>query len=119
MGNLKPAAASPRFAEDGSLRWYANDTFEMNVTITITDPSSSPVTILPNDQIVFSFRSMEKREVLAVSYKGSSMSGDTVTLKMTEEYSSRLPIGTYTLDIIFIHNDIKTTISRGNRVIVE
>lgn len=119
MGNLKPAAASPRFAEDGTLRWYANDTFEMNVTITITDPSSSPVTILPNDQIVFSFRSMEKQELFSISYKGSSISEDTVTLQMTEEYSSKLPAGTYTFDIIFIHNDNKTTISRGNRIIVE
>jgi len=119
MGNLKPAAASPRFAEDGTLRWYANDTFEMNVTITIKDPSASPVTILPDDQIVFSFRTMQKKEIFSISYKGSSMSGDTVTLQMTEEYSSKLPIGTYTFDIIFIHSDTKTTISRGNRIIVE
>lgn len=108
------AEQSPRICKDGSLRWYAGDTFVITFDFHIQDASGDPIEILPTDVAEVSFRDF-RNEVLATF----TATGTTeVEVDMTEEISAKFTEGVYAIDARF-NGEFVTTIMRNNKVVVE
>ena len=67
MSQLNPAKPSPRI-EDGILKWYVGDTFQMVLHISIVDQDGAPVTIGVGDTITFTFKKDRKTPLFSLTY---------------------------------------------------
>lgn len=122
------AKQSPRF-EDGVLRWYDGDTFEIDWEIALSsvdgDGNEEDYSFKTGDKLAFEFYNSRLAKVRSVEFDGSKMtvSGGTakVTLPFGSEDTKLFPVGSYTYCIKAITENGKrvTTIGANNKAVVE
>ena len=110
MGMLPAAAASPRI-DGGVLKWYAGDTFQLQVHMELTDQNGSPVNVQRGQQVTFVFQDHRGREVYRVTFE--NVEDNCVTLVFDGETSGLFPAGDYTYDVIYSGSVRKTLVHRG------
>ena len=116
MGIPIPGAyASPRIQE-GVLRWYAGDTFELTIQIDLEDQDGEAVEIGPTDSVRLTFRDATRAEVYSQTFE--NVEGNQIALTVDAEVSAKFPKGTYTYDVELSHGE-RTTLARDNKIRVE
>ncbi|HNZ77233.1 MAG TPA: hypothetical protein PLE59_01000 [Bacteroidales bacterium] len=108
------AEQSSRVCKDGSLRWYAGDTFLIVFDFHLQDASGEPVEISPTDVAEVCFRDYKNEVVAKFTETGSS----AIEVGMTSEISARFKAGVYAIDVR-LNGTYVTTIMHNNRVVVE
>ena len=111
---MNPAKQSPRLEEDGSLRWYAGDTFTMTLNFELVDVNDNPIYPEASDKIYVEFKN-DKNEVL-VSFEETGYS--SIDIRMTQELSNKFKEGVYSILVKF-NSEYVTTLLKSNKVVVE
>lgn len=115
MGNIPAAKISPRL-EFGILKWYAGDTFSVQVNLNFTDRSGHAVTLTAEDTAQVRFYTVTGSTVEDLTFE--DLSAGFVTLEFDEARSGKFPRGRYLYDIVVTHENV-TTAAKGNRILVE
>lgn len=112
------AKESPR-NENGILKWYVGDTFEIDWTVQLVDEQGDFYTYDPEDHLVWSFYTVPGRS-LVHKFDFTNIQRDTVTLSFTPEVSNKFTAGLYfyCVKLIDKHGEI-TTLCAENKVEVE
>ncbi len=115
MNNLPNTEVSPRIV-NGVLRWYAGDTFDIQIEIDLKDQDDEPITIGPDDtvEVVFKDKSLD----VVKTFEFNNIEDNTVTLEFDETCTALFPAGKYTYDVYYT-GEKRTTIANDNKVLVE
>lgn len=116
MGNIPNAMPSPRI-ENGILRWYAGDTFTLGLELDILDQDGAEVSIGTSDSLTVNFYDAFREKVYTAALDAAALGG-APEIAFNAETTAKFPAGKYTYDMIFTHGD-KTTVVKGNRILVE
>ena len=111
---MNPAKQSPRIETDGTLRWYAGDTFSLTFNFTLKDSGGQPIPAEPTDTIKVSFKDFNGNTVHEFTATGSA----SITLNVTQEISNKFPEGVYAILVKF-NGEYVTTLLKNNKVVVE
>ena len=111
---MNPAKQSPRMESDGTLRWYAGDTFSLTFAFSLKDASGNPISVKPTDRIEISFTN-EKGTTVA-EFESTGTASPTITIDA--EKSARFPEGVYGILAKF-NSDNVTTLLKNRKVVVE
>ena len=106
---------SPRLI-NGVLKWYAGDTFDLHVEITLQDQDGEPITIQSTDTIEFAFFN-KKRDVVK-KFTFNNVVNGTVLLEFDKDTTALFPAGEYTYDVYY-DGYIRKTLSNDSVAIVE
>ena len=110
---MNAAKQSPRMESDGTLRWYAGDTFSLTFNFTLKDPGGNPITIDPTDKINIKFL---KFGVVVHEFDFTGTASPTVVF--TSAISSKFTEGVYGIVAKFNSTNV-TTLLKNNKVVVE
>lgn len=113
MAILPSAYESPRI-ENGTVRFYRNDTFEVDLTINVTDNNGLPVTLLPDDMIDIIVTSCRGEVLVERHYTGADLTGNVLTIPVDRLTSESIHPGRHKYDIYLTHDGDRTTIVKGN-----
>ena len=102
MSEIKPAKSSPRI-ENGVLRWYHGDSFQIEWEINLTQNGRS-YEFDENDELIFSFYRKPEKE-LVHQFTFTNIQDNMVTLDFTEEISSKFDVGYYSYCVKFNSHD--------------
>lgn len=108
------AEQSPRICRDGTLRWYAGDTFVITFDFNLQNQDGEPVQIEATDEAEVNFKNY-RNEVIA---KFTSIGSSSVEVNMDSEITKRFKEGIYVIDARF-NGDFITTLMRNNKAVVE
>ena len=111
---MNAAKQSPRMESDGTLRWYAGDTFTLTLAFTLKDSGGSIITPAATDVINVKFFTKTGTQVHEFSNTGSA----TIDLVFTDAISAKFPEGVYSILVKF-NSDNVTTLLKSNKVVVE
>ena len=111
---MKVAEQSPRICKDGSIRWYAGDTFVLTLAFNITDESGNPMEVSENDSILVYFQDYRSVPVVSFTSNGST----TIDINMDKEKTKHMKEGLYTIHAKF-NGKFVTTLLHNNKVVVE
>ena len=111
---MNAAKQSPRMEQDGTLRWYAGDTFTLTFAFNLKDDQGNPITINPTDELEVKFSNLKGEELASFSITGQS----SIDLVFTEQISVKFPEGVYSVLAKFNATNV-TTLLKSNRVVVE
>ena len=111
---MNPAKQSPRMETDGTLRWYAGDTFSLTFNFTLKDAGGNPISAQPTDKIKVTFKDYNQTTVQEFETTGSS----SITIVLTDAISAKFPEGVYSILVKF-NADYVTTLLKNNKVVVE
>ena len=111
---MNPAKQSPRMETDGTLRWYAGDTFALTFNFTLKDAGGNPITIDPADRINIKFFDYNSNLVHEFEFTGTS----SPTLNFTDEISAKFKEGVYSILVKFNSTNV-TTLLKNNKVVLE
>lgn len=109
-GKLPAAAVSPRVV-GGMLKWYAGDTFRLQVQLSLQDQNGNPVEIQEGHKVEFVFRDHRDRQVHRVVFE--NVEDNCVTLVFDEAVTAMFPAGDYTYDAVYSGYVRKTLVHRG------
>ena len=112
--DVKVAEQSPRICKDGSIRWYAGDTFVLTLVFNITDESGNPMDVSDDDSILVYFQDYRSVPVVSFTSNGST----TIDINMDKEKTKHMKEGLYTLHAKF-NGKFVTTLLHNNKVVVE
>lgn len=115
MTNLPNSLPSPRIT-DGVLRWYKGDTFELTVTIDLTDQDDAPVDIKPSDILTIAFSKEDGIEIHTFEF--TNIIDATVTLGFTQAISDLFDTGCYAYTVT-LNSERVITLARESLVVVE
>ena len=115
IGNLPKARMSPRIV-NGVLKWYAGDTFELQVDITLQDQDGEPIAIKDTDTIEFEFFNKKRDPVKKFTF--TNVVNGSVLLVFDEEVTELFSAGEYTYDIYY-DGYVRKTLSNDSVAIVE
>ena len=111
---MNAAKQSPRMESDGTLRWYAGDTFSLTFNFTLKDAGGNPISAQPSDTIKVTFKDFNQTTIQEFQATGSS----SITIVFTDEISAKFPEGVYSILVKF-NADYVTTLLKNNKVVVE
>ena len=111
---VKCAEQSPRICEDGIIRWYEGDTFELEFELTFTDDNDNPITIQPGDKIAICFTDQYQNIIHTIETVGTNI----LKVAIDNEATKKFKKGKYNYCVRRIAN-YTTTIMRLNKVVVE
>lgn len=111
---MNPAKQSPRMESDGTLRWYAGDTFSLTFNFTLKDSGGNPISPSVSDTIKVTFKDKELETIHEFTATGSS----SITMNFTQEISNKFKEGVYSILVKF-NADYVTTLLKNNKVVVE
>ena len=111
---MNPAKQSPRMEQDGTLRWYASDTFSLTFNFTLKDASGNPISAGPTDTITVTF----KNEKLETVHEFTATGASSITMYFSDAITSNFPEGVYSILVKF-NADYVTTLLKNNKVVVE
>ena len=112
MSNIPNAKPSPRI-EHGCLYWYKDDTFSINIELSLSDQDGRPVPATGTVEVVFyddCKNSIKTFECIP--------SDNVITLEFDKQVSSLFPIGEYRYDIHYTGQE-RVTIANENKAFVE
>lgn len=110
---MNAAKQSPRMEQDGTLRWYAGDTFSLTFNFTLKDSGGNPISAQPTDKVKVSF--VKGSEVI---HEFEATGSASITLNFTQEVSNKFQEGVYGILVKF-NADYVTTLLKNNKVVVE
>ena len=110
---MNPAKQSPRMETDGTLRWYAGDTFSLTFNFTLKDSGGNPITPTVSDKIKVSF--VQGSETI---HEFEATGAASITMNFTQEVSNKFLEGVYGILVKF-NADYVTTLLKNNKVVVE
>ena len=111
---MNPAKQSPRMETDGTLRWYAGDTFSLTFNFTLKDGGGVPIPIAGTDKINIKFFDFNNTLVHEFEETGTA----SPTLVFTDAISAKFPEGVYSILVKFNATNV-TTLLKNNKVVVE
>ena len=111
---MLPAKQSPRMEQDGTLRWYAGDTFSLTFIFTLKDSGGNPISPSQTDKIKVEFKDNKLETIQEFESTGSA----SITMNFTQEISNKFPEGVYAILVKF-NADYVTTLLKNNKVVVE
>lgn len=111
---MNPAKQSPRMEQDGTLRWYASDTFSLTFNFTLKDAGGNPISAGPTDTITVTFKNKKLETVHEFTTTGAS----SITMNFTDAITAKFPEGVYSILVKF-NADYVTTLLKNNKVVVE
>ena len=111
---MNAAKQSPRMEEDGTLRWYAGDTFTLTLSFTLKDAGG--IVITPAQTDVINVKFFDKSQTLLQEF--STTGSASIDLVFTEAISAKFPEGVYSILVKF-NSDNVTTLLKSNKVVVE
>ena len=111
---MNAAKQSPIMETDGTLRWYAGDTFTLTLAFTLKDAGGSVITPSQTDTITVKFFDKTMAAIQEFSNTGSA----TIDLVFTDSISAKFPEGVYSILVKF-NSDNVTTLLKSNKVVVE
>ena len=111
---MNAAKQSPRMEQDGTLRWYAGDTFSLTFNFTLKDAGGNPISPSVTDKIEVAFKDQTGETIQEFESTGSA----SITLNFTQEVSNKFPEGVYSILVKF-NADYVTTLLKSNKVVVE
>lgn len=115
IGSLPSARMSPRII-NGVIKWYAGDTFELQVDITLQDQDGEDITIAQGETIEFAF--FNRKRELVKSFLFEHVEHNCVTLVFDDEVTALFPAGEYTYDVYY-DSTVRRTLSNDSIAIVE
>lgn len=115
MSILPAARQSPRI-ENGIIKWYEGDTFELALTLELTDQDGEDISIAADSGVTVVFR--DRREETVKTFSFTNIVGNTVTLDFDAECSALFPKGEYSYKVVYAAGE-KTTVAQGNLCAVE
>lgn len=115
IGILPNARMSPRLI-NGVIKWYAGDTFDLQLTIELMDQDGVGVEINDTDTVEVIF--YDKNRCAVKTFSFTNIIDNTITLQFDETASKLFPCGEYTYDIYYIGGR-RVTLANENRVVVE
>ena len=111
---MNAAKQSPRMETDGTLRWYAGDTFTLTFNFVLKDTSGNIITPANTDTITVKFSDKDGNPIQDFSDTGTS----SIDLAFTDAISAKFPEGIYRI-LVKYNGDNVTTLLKSNRVVVE
>lgn len=111
---IKCAEKSPRICKDGSIRWYAGDTFILHFNLEFSDDDGNNVPTNSSDEITICFRDALNNVVHEEKVVGTNV----LTLNIDEETTKSFKQGEYHY-CVRRNADFITTLMRKNKVVVE
>ncbi len=111
---MNPAKQSPRIESDGTLRWYAGDTFSLTFNFTLKDSGGNVISPEANDTITVYFKDRNLETLATFTSTGSS----SITMVFDAAKSALFPEGVYSVLVKFNAGYV-TTLLKSNRVVVE
>lgn len=112
---IKVAEPSPRVCDDGTIRWYYGDTFEIEFNLSFIDDEGEKVEVSPTDEITLA---IYQNKGLSAIYETKSVGSSKVTFALDEETTKKFRCGEYFYTIrrnsVYI-----TTLMKRNRMVVE
>ena len=110
---MNAAKQSPRLEDDGTLRWYAGDTFTLTFNFTLKDSAGNVITPSPTDKVKVTF---SKAGVAFQEFESTGSA--SISMVFTDAVSARFPEGVY--GILVKYNGTKvTTLLKNSKVVVE
>jgi len=111
---MNPAKQSPRMESDGTLRWYAGDTFSLTFAFTLKDASGEPIPVSPTDRITIAFEDRKGAKVAEFESVGTA----SPTITIDAQKTANFPEGVYGILAKF-NSDNVTTLLKNRKVVVE
>ena len=90
---MNVARQSPRVEEDGTLRWYAGDTFTLTLRFELVDLNDNPIEPNPTDKIRVEFKNNKDEVVATFEETGASR----IDIVMNQETSNKFKEGVYSI----------------------
>lgn len=115
MANIPNAQVSPRIV-NGVLKWYEGDTFEIQLTLELTDQDGEQVIIGASDTVRIVFLNECREQVKEFSF--TNVQNNTVTLEFDATATALFPRGKYTYDVYYSAAN-RTTLCNENEAVVE
>lgn len=121
MGNLAERAIIPAGVPTprivgGVLKWYAGDTFRLQVDLELRDENGDALHLSEGQTVTFVFRDETGRKVYELCC--ADIEDNRVVLWFTEEVSALFPRGRYTYDVIY-RGAVRRMLAHKAPVIVE
>lgn len=116
MSYIPGAEQSPRI-ENGVMKWYTGNNFDLVLTLELKDASGNDITIASGDTIKVSFYNKSLTKVKEFMF--NSIVNNTVTMNFDATCTALFPAGKYTYDITYTSNSKTTTVASDNKVVVE
>lgn len=113
--SIPSAAPSPRIV-GGVLKWYAGDTFELQVDLELKDENGEAVVIESGQSVEFVFRDRTGKTVYAVGFE--DIADNRVVVRFDASVSALFPKGRYTYDVVY-RGPVRRTLAHGAPVMVE
>lgn len=112
---IKCAEQSPRICEDGTIKWYEGDTFQLEFDYTFTDENGNVIAAGPDDKIRIYFTS--KASLLNV-YEAEVVGTNKLLVNVDEDVTKLFKAGEYEYNVRREAQFI-TTLNKQNKVVVE
>lgn len=112
---IKCAEKSPRICNDGSIRWYEGDTFELEFNLNFTDDNGDPVPTAADDKIEICIRDKISNKSV---YETAVVGTNKLIISIDENATKNFTVGEYYYCVKRNSNYI-TTIMRKNKIVVE
>ena len=111
---MNVARQSPRVEEDGTLRWYAGDTFTLTLKFELVDLNDAQINPNPTDKIYVEFKNSKDEVVATFEETGASR----IDIVMNQETSNKFKEGVYSILVKF-NAEYVTTLLKNSKVVVE
>lgn len=111
-----PSAAPSPCIVGGVLKWYAGDTFQLQVDIALRDQNGEAVCISEGQTVTFVFRDETQSVVYEMCF--ADVTDNSVVLEFTETVTALFPKGRYTYDVIY-RGAVRRTLARNAPITVE
>lgn len=115
MGNIKSALPSPRI-EDGVIKWYVGDEFEIGFQLNLQDADGEPIILNSTDTVTVSIKRWDKEPVKDFIF--NNVENNFISLEFDSDTTALFSKGQYIYDII-IDGSFNVTVANDNLIEVE
>ena len=115
MSQLSWARQSPRI-ENGILYFYEGDTFDLDLTLELTDQDGENITVAASSTVKVKF--VNRQEVTVKELTFTNIEGNTVTLDFDSTCTALFPKGEYKYRVFYTAGE-RTTLCADNGCVVE
>ena len=115
MSTLPAARQSPRI-ENGILYFYEGDTFDLDLTLELTDQDGEGISIASSSTVKVKF--VNRQEATVKEFTFTNIEGNTVTLDFDSTCTALFPKGEYHYRVYYAAGE-RTTLCADNGFVVE
>ena len=115
MSSIPNARQSPRI-ENGIVKWYEGDTFDLCLELELTDQDGDDIAIAASSTVTVEFVNRQNEAVKTFEFTG--ITGNTVTLDFDSACTALFPKGEYRYCVYYTAGR-RTTLAADNVCVVE